>query len=442
MKKESLLIIFFLSLFYFAPSYANAQADVHLSVFKEAKKKMLIAVPDFLVTEIFEPGDDSGVEGANILKNDLNLSGMFDIINPLKVNHINRLDLNEDAINYLKWEDLGIHAVIKGEYAATEKEITFKLSLYDVVNRRYLVGKLYRGQKSHLRQIMHKFADETVFQLTNETGMAQTKISFVSVESGHKELFVIDYDGYEKSLKQLSKERSLILFPAWSSDGKKIVFTSYQKNNPILKVVSLEKGKNKIIVSFPGLNANPAWSPDGKKIAFTSSKDGNPEIYIIDANGNVKRLTHFRGIDTSPTWSPDGKKIAFTSDRSGTPQIYIMDADKGERKMIKRITFERFYNDQPAWSPKGDKIAYSSLIGNRSQIVIKDLKSGKEVQLTEKGSSKESPTWSPNGWFLAFTTTVLGESAIYILQTNRPGIRRLTFLKGGGFFPAWSPVLN
>tara|TARA_B100000315_G_scaffold195228_1_gene186038 strand:+ start:11865 stop:13193 length:1329 start_codon:yes stop_codon:yes gene_type:complete len=442
MKKGCLLIVFFLSLFWLTPSDANAQADVHLSVFKEAKKKIAIAVPDFLVTEIFELTDVSAVEGAGILKNDLNLSGMFDIIKPLKANDINRLDLNEEAIHYLEWENLGVHAVIKGEYAATENEITFKLSLYDIVNRRYLVGKLYRGQKSHLRQIMHKFADETVFQLTNETGIAQTKISFVSVESGHKELFVIDYDGYEKSLKRLSNDRSLILFPDWSSDGKKIVFTSYKNNNPILKIVSLEKGKNKVIVNFPGLNANPTWSPDGKKIAFTSSKDGNPEIYVIDAKGNIKRLTFFRGIDTSPTWSPDGKKIAFTSDRSGTPQIYIMDAEKGEKKMIKRITFAGFYNDQPAWSPKGDKIAYSSLIKNRSQIVIKDLKSGEEVQLTKKGSSKESPTWSPNGWFLAFATTVLGESAIYILQANRPGIRRLTFLKGGGFFPAWSPVLN
>ena len=442
MKKRCLLIIFFLSLFWLIPSYANAQADVHLSVFKEAKKKISIAVPDFLVTEIFESGDASAVEGADILKNDLNLSGMFDIINPLKANHINRLDLNEDAVHYLEWEDLGAHAVIKGEYTATEKEITFKLSLYDIVNGRYLVGKLYRGQKSHLRQIMHKFADETVFQLTNETGIAQTKISFVSFESGHKELFVIDYDGYEKSLKQYSTERSLVLFPAWSSDGKKIAFTSYKNNNPILQVVSLENKKNKVIVNFPGLNANPAWSPDGKKIAFTSSKDGNPEIYIIDAKGNIQRLTHFRGIDTSPTWSPDGKKIAFTSDRSGTPQIYIMDAEKGEKKTIKRITFERSYNDQPAWSPKGDKIAYSSLIEDSSQIVIKDLKSGEVVQLTKKGSSYESPTWSPNGWFLAFATTGLDESAIYIMQTDRPGIRRLTFLKGGGFFPAWSPVLN
>ena len=81
MKKRCLLIIFFLSLFWLIPSYANAQADVHLSVFKEAKKKISIAVPDFLVTEIFESGDASAVEGADILKNDLNLSGMFDIIN-------------------------------------------------------------------------------------------------------------------------------------------------------------------------------------------------------------------------------------------------------------------------------------------------------------------------------------------------------------------------
>lgn len=424
------------------PSKVYAEAEVHLSIFKDVKKKIAIALPEFQLKGVESLTDAAADEGAEILKNDLNLSGIFDIIINSKSNRINRLDLSVDAIHYDEWSDMGAHAMVRGEYTSSADGITIKLSLYDIAKKRYLVGKRYRGKKQHLRQIMHKFADEVVFQLTGEKGIAQTKLLFASVKSGHKELFVVEYDGYEKSLNQLTKEQSLVLFPAWSPTGKRVVYTAFKNNSPYLKILNLENGKSKVISNAPGLNANPAWSPDGSKIVFTSSRDGNPEIYLLDEAGNFKRLTNFRGVDTSPTWSPDGKKIAFTSDRSGSPQIYIMDSGIGESKMIKRITFKGSYNDQPAWSPKGDKIAFSSLINNRFQIIVKDLKSRKELQLTKKGSSKETPTWSPNGRFLAFSSNLTGESAIYVVQANGPGLRRLTFLKGGGFFPAWSPILN
>ena len=225
MKSRSLIILFYLLVLWIFPAKVNAQADVHLSIFKEVKKKISIAIPAFLVKETNVAGDNTASEGANILKNDLNLSGMFDIIDFQRTDQINRLDLNEDAIHYSMWTELGANALIKGEYAASENGITVKLSLFDVAKKRYLIGKRYRDQKFRLRQIMHKFADETVYYLTNEKGIAQTKIAFVAFQSGHKELFVIDYDGYKESLKQLSNEQSLVLFPNWSPDGRKIVYT-------------------------------------------------------------------------------------------------------------------------------------------------------------------------------------------------------------------------
>ncbi len=441
MRNKNKILLLWFCLCWLLPSNVAAQSGVHLSLFKEAKKQISIVIPDFLITKTYETQDNTATKGISILKNDLILSGIFDIIltQPI-INQLNALDLDDDVIHYSRWKKLGVQALIRGEYSSTKNGITFKLKLFDIINKKYLIGKLYSGRQFHLRQIIHKFADEAVFYLTNERGIAQTKIAFVSKKSGHKELYIIDYDGY--NLKQVTNERSLVISPEWSPSGRKLAFTSYKSRNPNLIVVSLESKKEKTIANFPGLNANPSWSPDGKKIAFTSSKDGNPEIYLIDTKRNIRRLTHFSGIDTSPTWSPDGKKIAFTSDRSGTPQIYIMDAKKGDNKMIKRVSFSGRYNDVPAWSPKEDKIAYSSLRNNRFEIVILDLTSVKEVPMAESGYSKESPAWSPNGRFIAFSSTVSGVSAIYIMQSNGTGIRRLTFLKGGGFSPAWSSIPN
>jgi len=49
----------------------------------------------------------------------------------------------------------------------------------------------------------------------------------------------------------------------------------------------------------------PAWSPDGRKIVFVSDRDFNNEIYIMDADGsNQKRLTRNFVDDSQPCWSP------------------------------------------------------------------------------------------------------------------------------------------
>jgi Tol biopolymer transport system component len=56
----------------------------------------------------------------------------------------------------------------------------------------------------------------------------------------------------------------------------------------------------------------PAWSPDGKKIVFMSDRDGDIEIYVVNADGtHLKRLTHAPGRDAHPAFSRDGRKIAF-----------------------------------------------------------------------------------------------------------------------------------
>jgi len=49
----------------------------------------------------------------------------------------------------------------------------------------------------------------------------------------------------------------------------------------------------------------PAWSADGKKIVFTSNRDGNKEIYVMDADGkNQKNLTNSAADDSYADWQP------------------------------------------------------------------------------------------------------------------------------------------
>jgi Tol biopolymer transport system component len=61
-----------------------------------------------------------------------------------------------------------------------------------------------------------------------------------------------------------------------------------------------------------GDDSMPDFSSDGRRIVFTSNRDQQGEIYVMNANGSGQtRLTSRPGDDWLPRFSPDGTKIVF-----------------------------------------------------------------------------------------------------------------------------------
>jgi hypothetical protein len=74
----------------------------------------------------------------------------------------------------------------------------------------------------------------------------------------------------------------------------------------------------------------PQWSHDGRRIVFTSDRDGDSEIYIMDADGaNAARLTHAPGRDAHPFLSRDGRRMIFQSPRANgrDTNIFVQNLD-------------------------------------------------------------------------------------------------------------------
>jgi len=94
----------------------------------------------------------------------------------------------------------------------------------------------------------------------------------------------------------------------WSPDGENIVFTwHYQRGaNEITAVPLSERGHQFTRLTNTLGNREPAFSPDGKYIVFTSSRDQNYEIYIMTSGGQGQ--TNISNGPTSremqPAWQP------------------------------------------------------------------------------------------------------------------------------------------
>ena len=111
----------------------------------------------------------------------------------------------------------------------------------------------------------------------------------------------------------------------------------------------------------------PAWSPDGRLLVFTTNRDGNLELYLADGDGqNFRNLTRNEGFDAHPSWFPDGSRIAFESDRFGNLQICIVDLTSGEVVQVTDHSIGQ--SRQPALSPDGREIVFASNRDGKSSI--------------------------------------------------------------------------
>src|SRR5207248_1294723 len=70
----------------------------------------------------------------------------------------------------------------------------------------------------------------------------------------------------------------------------------------------------------------PAPAANGT-IYYRSDRTGDAEIYGLNPDGSVTRLTNSPGFDDQADVSPRGTRIAFTSHRTGTYQVWSMNTD-------------------------------------------------------------------------------------------------------------------
>ncbi len=408
-----------------------------IPILPSGRPKLTIAVVGFPEFRLNGGREDLGKVGHDVLRADLNASSIFDAVDPaiLPMDPRSVQPGQERALfpglNALKVQYLAMASV-----QARGSELLLEGKLFEVGPGAEMIGKSYVGDPKILRTMIHRFADEIVYRVTGEKGIASTRIAYVSdVGGGAKEIFLMDYDGYNPVL--ITGNRSINLSPRWSPDGNRIAYTSYRDNNPDLFLLDLRSGRRGPISKTPGLNAAPAWSPDGQWLALAKSAGGGTNLYLMRADGSgERRLTFGSGISISASFSPNGQQIAYASDQGGNPQIYVMDVTGAN---LQRLTFQGNYNVSPRWSPRGDKIAFVARDGGAMDIWLMDVNGGNQQRLTDGIGHNEEPAWAPGGRHLVFTSDRGGRRNIYRIFADGTGLTRLTNSGRDNYLPDWSP---
>jgi Tol biopolymer transport system component len=238
-----------------------------------------------------------------------------------------------------------------------------------------------------------------------------SKIAFVSQrESGEFAIFTMNPDGSGRSqiahfdLYAPGFARSL----SWSPDGTRLAFAdrSDSKNVDIYVVGVDGKGRRNITSDHEHLDLYPVWSPDGSKIMFSrydvyDNMYGGTMLHTInpDGTGLTRLLNGFADgwNEDYPDWSRATNKIVYSVNVWDFYfDAFIANADGTGRRLLHHCTEWGKWSDvvTPRFSGDGRKVVFRCGGGqqNMGNIYVINTDGSGLLKLTTSGRDS-SPDW-------------------------------------------------
>ncbi len=275
------------------------------------------------------------------------------------------------------------------------------------------------------RHALLKAADAAVVKTNGLQlrGFFTGRLAFLSQRTGKSEVYSSDL--FLGDAKQLTRDGALAMWPRWSPDGAKIIYTSYFKTGaPDIYLLDPATTRKDIFANYKGTNMGARYSPSGQQVVMIAG-ESPAQIYVSNAQG--KQATPRTRSDvskSSPCFSPDGSQIVFAMGEP-TPQLYVMPAGGGTPR---RITTGYAFSAEPDWNRVDrDKLVCTVRVGGgKFQIAVVDLAAGKAEVVSKAAYDAMEPSWLGDGRHVVCTVRDRRTSALAILDTVTGNSRQIT----------------
>lgn len=266
------------------------------------------------------------------------------------------------------------------------------------------------------RHALFKAADAAVVKTSglDLRGFFTGRIAFLSQRTGKSEVYSSDL--FLGDAKQLTRDGALAMWPRWSPDGSRIIYTSFFKTGaPDIYLLDPQTTRKDIFANYKGTNMGARFSPSGQQVVMIAGETPG-EIYIANAQGkNAVRKTRSDVSKSSPCWSPDSSQIVFAMGEP-SPQLYVMSAAGGTPR---RLTTGYAFSAEPDWNrvDRNKLVCTVRVGGGKFQIAVVDLASGKAEVVSKAAYDAMEPSWLADGRHVIYTVRDRRTSALAILDT-------------------------
>ena len=240
----------------------------------------------------------SAQQALDIIQNDFRYyKKIFDVLN-------SKVAPSDSDVKYSYYSNSSIDYLIRLNVFKEGESSKLKVRLFDIKKELSSYENTYALTDD--RNLGHEIAHETYLKIVGKPPIFKDKIVFVSdIDSkrGNKELYIMDFDGASK--KRLTWHQGVVLSPAVSHDGTKILYSlisdSSKKHNVSLRIYDMQTGKSKTVSSRKGINSGAIFTQNNDEIILTLSHQGNAELYRMNLKTKkLTRLTRHGAPDVDP----------------------------------------------------------------------------------------------------------------------------------------------
>ncbi|MDX1585076.1 MAG: hypothetical protein R3338_15870, partial [Thermoanaerobaculia bacterium] len=184
----------------------------------------------------------------------------------------------------------------------------------------------------------------------------------------------------------LTVEAPVVRDAGISPDGKSVVFAAGDEMDLDIHVRSIDVELPVVLASSSALERNPAWSPDGREIVFTRDHGGSTELVTTSFRGGAERtVVQIDGEVRDLDWS--GGSIYYSA-RSRSDQPWSIESIRIDDRTTRDVTSPTpgRGDHSLAVSPEGDRIAFAREVSDGADdLFVRDLTTGEERRLTTDG---------------------------------------------------------
>ena len=283
----------------------------------------------------------------------------------------------------------------------------------EVLNKNYKIKK-----KDFYMFISHTMAyDINAFMGEPSVEWMKRKVIFSRIIAPKKSELVIS--DYTLTYQHVVVTGGFNVFPKWANKAQnKFYYTSLDGIKPSLKVVDMQKGESKTLLSSDGMLICSDVSNDSTKLLLTMAPNGQSDIYLYDVRtGKYLRVTKYSGIDVNGQFV-DKDNIVFISNRLGYPNVFSkkIKSDEVEQMLYygKSNAACSVHNEYIVYKARESSNAFSA---NTFNLHLISTKTDFIRRLTATGVN-EFPRFSKDGDAILFIKNYKYQSSIGIIRLN------------------------